>query len=169
MAITASVLLDTGVLTAIGDNLDNTITASRDAAGTILINNGAVSIAGGQPTVANTATISRIFAKSERWNAGLCHIHSECSHGSASPVDPPLTPQADELPMIANDDSPDVIRKDVPMIAAIYAASPPTNPASLRSQLDRELDRATQLDRVLGVGEGSGSEAVQVRLHDGHW
>ncbi len=33
------------------------IVASRDAAGTILINGGAVPITGGHPTVANTATI----------------------------------------------------------------------------------------------------------------
>ena len=57
MAITASFLLDTGVLTAIGDNLDNTITASRDAAGRLLFNGGDVVIQGGQPTVANTSLI----------------------------------------------------------------------------------------------------------------
>ena len=57
MAITASFLLDTGVLTAIGDNLDNTITASRDAAGRLLFNGGDVVIQGAQPTVANTSLI----------------------------------------------------------------------------------------------------------------
>jgi Ca2+-binding RTX toxin-like protein len=46
-----------GVLTALGDALDNTITASRDAAGKIFLNGGAVPIIGGTPTVANTATI----------------------------------------------------------------------------------------------------------------
>lgn len=44
-------------LTVFGDNLDNTITVSRDAAGMILVNGGAVAIVGGTPTVANTALI----------------------------------------------------------------------------------------------------------------
>ena len=46
-----------GVLTASADGLDNTIVVSRDAAGTILVNNGQVPIAGGTPTVANTTSI----------------------------------------------------------------------------------------------------------------
>src|SRR5688500_18779510 len=46
-----------GELTVFGDNGANTITISRDAAGTILVNNGAVSVVGGTPTVANTALI----------------------------------------------------------------------------------------------------------------
>ena len=48
---------DAGVLTVLGDSLDNTITASRDAAGNLLLNSGAVVIEGGQPTVANTSLI----------------------------------------------------------------------------------------------------------------
>jgi Ca2+-binding RTX toxin-like protein len=43
-----------GTLTSIGDNQNNTIEFSRDAAGTMLINGGAVPIAGGVATVANT-------------------------------------------------------------------------------------------------------------------
>ena len=46
-----------GVLTVFGDNLDNTITVSRNAAGNILVNGGAVAILGGTPTVANTSLI----------------------------------------------------------------------------------------------------------------
>ncbi|HEY7188653.1 MAG TPA: calcium-binding protein, partial [Vicinamibacterales bacterium] len=57
MAVTASFDLATGLLTVIGDNLDNTITVSRNAAGDILINGGAVAIQGGSATVANTALI----------------------------------------------------------------------------------------------------------------
>src|SRR5260370_3418804 len=57
MAITASFSPSSGVLTVIDDSQDNTIVASRDAAGNILINGGAVAIIGGQPTVANTGTI----------------------------------------------------------------------------------------------------------------
>jgi len=57
MATRATFSPGAGLLSVFGDNLDNTIVASRDAAGTILINNGAVSIAGGQPTVGNTSVI----------------------------------------------------------------------------------------------------------------
>ncbi|HEY8504940.1 MAG TPA: hypothetical protein VIL46_10185, partial [Gemmataceae bacterium] len=45
-------------LTVIGDALDNDITVSRNAAGTILVNGGAVPVLGGTPTVANTALIT---------------------------------------------------------------------------------------------------------------
>jgi Ca2+-binding RTX toxin-like protein len=38
-----------------GDAVDNQIEVGRDAAGTILVNDGAVAVAGGPPTVANTA------------------------------------------------------------------------------------------------------------------
>ena len=57
MAINASFTRGDGVLSVFDDNLDNTIVASRDAAGNILINGGAVAITGGQPTVANTGLI----------------------------------------------------------------------------------------------------------------
>jgi Ca2+-binding RTX toxin-like protein len=46
-----------GTLTVNGDNANNTITISRNAAGTILVNGGAIPVAGGTPTVANTARI----------------------------------------------------------------------------------------------------------------
>ena len=46
-----------GVLSVFGDNADSNVTISRDAAGTILVNGGAVPVAGGTPTVANTALI----------------------------------------------------------------------------------------------------------------
>ena len=57
MAVTAVFSPGTGQLTVFGDAQDNTITASRDAAGTILINGGAVTVRGGTPTVANTSLI----------------------------------------------------------------------------------------------------------------
>src|SRR5262245_27071150 len=56
-AVTASFLPGAATLTVFGDALDNTITISRDAAGTILVNGGAVTVTGGTPTVANTALI----------------------------------------------------------------------------------------------------------------
>src|SRR5262249_8217304 len=46
-----------GRLTILGDGQDNTIVVSRDAAGTILVNGGAVAIQGGPATVANTRRI----------------------------------------------------------------------------------------------------------------
>src|SRR5262249_32838990 len=53
-AVTAFFSPGGGVLSVFGDALDNTITISRDAAGKILVNNGAVTVLGGTPTVANT-------------------------------------------------------------------------------------------------------------------
>ena len=47
-----------GVLTALGNNDANTIEFSRNAAGTILVNGGAVPVVGGTPTVANTSLIT---------------------------------------------------------------------------------------------------------------
>ncbi len=51
-----------GVLIVLGDGSDETIDVSRDPAGTILVNGGAVSITGGTPTVANTAVI-QVFGR----------------------------------------------------------------------------------------------------------
>jgi Ca2+-binding RTX toxin-like protein len=56
-AVTASFLPSVGVLSVFGDSLDNSITVSRNAAGQILVNGGAVTVLGGTPTVANTATV----------------------------------------------------------------------------------------------------------------
>src|SRR5215210_881603 len=55
MAVTAS--FSSPTLTVTGDALDNAVTVSRDLAGTILINGGAVAISGTTPTVANTTLI----------------------------------------------------------------------------------------------------------------
>ena len=54
MAVTSTFSPGAGILTTLGDNLDNNITLSRDAAGKILVNGGAVNVTGGTPTVANT-------------------------------------------------------------------------------------------------------------------
>ena len=59
-AVTAT--FSSGQLTVFGDSLNNTITVSRDAAGKILVNEGAVAVAGGTPTVANTSLI-RVFGQ----------------------------------------------------------------------------------------------------------
>jgi Ca2+-binding RTX toxin-like protein len=57
MAITATFSPASQILTSFGDNLNNTMTFSRNAAGTILVNGGAVAIKGGTATVANTKLI----------------------------------------------------------------------------------------------------------------
>ena len=54
-AVTAT--FSSGTLSVFGDSLNNNMTVSRNAAGQILVNGGAVSVAGGTPTVANTALI----------------------------------------------------------------------------------------------------------------
>src|SRR3954454_18449018 len=56
-ATTATFNPNAGVLTVNGDSADNAIVLSRDAAGRILVNNGAVAVIGGTPTVANTALL----------------------------------------------------------------------------------------------------------------
>jgi Ca2+-binding RTX toxin-like protein len=57
MAISATFSPTAGLLSVFADTLGDTITASRDAAGQILINGGAVPVLGGRPTVANTIKI----------------------------------------------------------------------------------------------------------------
>jgi Ca2+-binding RTX toxin-like protein len=57
-AVTAS--FTAGGLSVIADSLDNVITVSRNPAGQILVNGGAVAVAGGSPTVANV-TLIRVF------------------------------------------------------------------------------------------------------------
>src|SRR3954470_4141703 len=54
-AVTAQ--FSAGTLSVTGDALDNNIAISRDAAGKILVNGGAVAVIGGTPTVANTTRV----------------------------------------------------------------------------------------------------------------
>jgi Ca2+-binding RTX toxin-like protein len=56
-AVTATFTASNGVLSVFGDNLDNNIQISRNAAGTILVNGGAVPVTGGTATVANVSLI----------------------------------------------------------------------------------------------------------------
>ena len=58
MAITARRLPGQKLLSIEGDPKDNSITVSRDGAGNLLVNNGAISVSGGTPTVANTDLIT---------------------------------------------------------------------------------------------------------------
>jgi Ca2+-binding RTX toxin-like protein len=59
-AVTAT--FTNGVLTVFGDVNNNSITISRNAAGQILVNNGAIPVAGGTPTVANTS-LMQVFGQ----------------------------------------------------------------------------------------------------------
>jgi hypothetical protein len=68
-----------GVLTVIGDAQDNTIAVSRNAAGSILVNSGAVKVMGGTATVAKTKLI-QLFGLGGRitnavgWDVAGCGI-----------------------------------------------------------------------------------------------
>jgi Ca2+-binding RTX toxin-like protein len=57
-AVTGTYIPSSGVLSVSGTNAANTIELSRNAAGEILVNNGASPIVGGTPTVANTSLIT---------------------------------------------------------------------------------------------------------------
>ena len=57
MAITSSFLPGASLLSVLGDANDNGVTISRNAAGAILVNGGAVPTLGCTPTVANTSLI----------------------------------------------------------------------------------------------------------------
>src|SRR3954447_11736495 len=60
MAVTGS--FSNSTLSIFGDSLDNQLLVSRNVAGSILVNGGAVSIQGGTPTVANT-TLIQVFGQ----------------------------------------------------------------------------------------------------------
>src|SRR5438477_12937441 len=57
-AVTAAFIPTIGQLSIFGDAQNNTIVVSRNAAGTVLVNGGAVPVVGGTPTVANVSLIS---------------------------------------------------------------------------------------------------------------
>src|SRR3954464_10804030 len=61
-AVTATFVPGAGILSVFGDAQDNNITVSRDAAGKILVNGGAVTVNGGTSTVANT-TLIQVFGQ----------------------------------------------------------------------------------------------------------
>jgi Ca2+-binding RTX toxin-like protein len=64
----------TGLLTIVGDEQDNVIVVSRNAAGAILVNNGAFPITGGVPTVANTVLI-QIFGRGGNDQLSLSEVN----------------------------------------------------------------------------------------------
>src|SRR5215203_1211109 len=62
MAVTSNFTPNAGILSTLGDSLNNNITVSRDAAGKLLVNGGAVAVLGGTPTVANTS-LMQVFGQ----------------------------------------------------------------------------------------------------------
>ena len=69
-AVSATFLPAAGLLTVTGDAQVNTIVVSRDVAGALLVDSGAVQIRGGTPTVANTSLI-QIFGLGGNDNLSL--------------------------------------------------------------------------------------------------
>jgi hypothetical protein len=65
MAVAATFIPASVVLSVSDDSLDNTITTSRHAAGNLLVDGGAVAISDGIATVANTS-LSRFSDRPER-------------------------------------------------------------------------------------------------------
>jgi Ca2+-binding RTX toxin-like protein len=59
-APTVTAVFAGGILTVSGDDSDNTLVVSRDTAGSLFVNSGAVPVTGGTPTVSNT-TLIQIF------------------------------------------------------------------------------------------------------------
>ena len=80
VAISAVFKPITGILTVIGNELDNSINISRDGAGTILVNNGAVPVTGGAATVANTVLVE-VFGR-----AGNDQLTMDQSGGALPPA-----------------------------------------------------------------------------------
>src|SRR5262245_17808344 len=74
MTIKANFFPGAHLLSVSGDTIDDSIIVSRNAAGNILINGGAVSVNGGSPTVANTAQID-IFGQSGNDNITLDEVN----------------------------------------------------------------------------------------------
>jgi Ca2+-binding RTX toxin-like protein len=70
-----------GTLTVFGDSATNNIAISRDAAGRILINGGAVAVVGGTPTVANTALI-RVFGLGDNDVISLNEVNGALPRGN---------------------------------------------------------------------------------------
>ncbi len=62
------------MLTIFGDALNNTITVGRNAAGTILVNNGAVPVAGGVATVGNTVLV-QVFGQGGHDTIALAEVN----------------------------------------------------------------------------------------------
>ena len=69
LAVTASFSPGAGQLTVFGDALDNNITISRNAAGAILVNGGAVAITVGYPPGGTDAMVNDYLRRTRRTHA----------------------------------------------------------------------------------------------------
>src|SRR5215218_778509 len=74
MAVTSTFTPSAGILSTLGDSLNNNITVSRDAAGKLLVNGGAVKVLGGTPTVDNTSLI-QVFGQGENDTVTLSEVN----------------------------------------------------------------------------------------------
>ena len=100
-ALTVSVTDDTGgggviilgAPTTTGDASVNTVTISRDAAGTIFVNNGEVPIVGDTPTVANTGLITVFGGPLTATSSHSTKPTAPCRRRSSSAV-PATTPSS---------------------------------------------------------------------------
>ena len=77
MAVTSNFTPSAGILSTFGDSLNNNITVSRDAAGKLLVNGGAVKVLGGTPTVANTSLI-QVFGQAGNDTITLNEANGAC-------------------------------------------------------------------------------------------
>src|SRR3954469_23243215 len=73
-AVTASFSPGSGLLTVFGDAANNSVAVSRDAAGKLLVNGGAVNVVGGTATVANTSLI-QIFGQDGNDTIALSEVN----------------------------------------------------------------------------------------------
>jgi Ca2+-binding RTX toxin-like protein len=80
-AISATFSPAAGLLTVIGDAQDNTIAVSRNVAGSILVNGGAVKVLGGQATVANTQLI-QVFGQAGNDSLSLNETNGALPHAN---------------------------------------------------------------------------------------
>src|SRR2546429_2006215 len=74
LSVTAAFIPVAGILAVFGDAQNNSIVVSRDAAGKLLVNGGAVNVLGGTPTVANTSLIE-IFGLAGDDNLSLSQVN----------------------------------------------------------------------------------------------
>src|SRR5258706_6412893 len=74
LSVTAAFIPVAGILAVFGDAQNNSIVVSRDAAGKLLVNGGAVKVIGQTPTVANTNLIE-MFGLGDDDNRSLVEAH----------------------------------------------------------------------------------------------
>src|SRR5262245_17314033 len=79
--VSAVFIPQSGILAVIGNDSDNNLVVSRDAAGALLVNNGAIAVRGPKPTVANTALV-QVFGR-----AGNDSVRMDQTNGALPAAD----------------------------------------------------------------------------------